>query len=43
VGSPFRVAPGSYQLAAGDINEDGKVDLVASSFEGETVSILLGR
>ena len=42
-GSPFPVPPGSYQFAAGDIDEDGTIDLAASSFEGETVSILFGR
>jgi hypothetical protein len=42
-GSPFRVGPGAYNLATGDINEDGKVDVVASSFAGESVTVLLGQ
>jgi hypothetical protein len=42
-GSPFRVGPGAYRMAAGDINEDGKLDIATSSFEGDAVSVLLGR
>ena len=42
-GSPFRVAPGAYRMAAGDVDEDGRLDLVTSSFEGDSVTILLGQ
>lgn len=42
-GSPFPVAHGAYQLAVGDINEDGKPDVVTSSFETDSISVLLGR
>jgi hypothetical protein len=42
-GSPFRVGPGAYKLATGDINEDGKLDVVASSFEADAVAVLLGQ
>ena len=42
-GSPMRVGPGAYRMAADDIDEDGKVDVVASSFEGDSVTVLLGR
>ena len=42
-GSPFRAGTGAYNLTVGDVNEDGKVDVVASSFEGEAVTLLLGR
>jgi hypothetical protein len=42
-GSPFRVGAGGYNLAVGDVNEDGKVDVAASSFEGDSVTVLLGR
>ncbi len=41
-GSPYRAGPGAYHLAAGDINEDGRLDIVASSFEGNSLTILLG-
>ena len=42
-GSPFPVRHGAYQLAVGDINEDGKADVVTSSFETDSISVLLGR
>ncbi len=42
-GSPFRAGAGAYNLAAGDVNEDGRVDVAASSFEGDAVTLLLGH
>ena len=42
-GSPFTVGHGAYQLAVGDINEDGKLDVVTSSFESDSIEVLLGR
>jgi hypothetical protein len=42
-GSPFPVGPGAYRLAVADVNEDGKLDIATSSFEGNAVTLLLGR
>jgi len=42
-GSPFNAEPGAYNLAVGDVDEDGKLDIAASSFEGNAVTLLLGR
>ena len=42
-GSPFRAGPGTYHLAVGDVDKDGKVDIAGSSFEGNAVTLLLGR
>jgi hypothetical protein len=42
-GSPYAVAPGAYTLAVGDVNEDGRLDILAASFEGDAVSLLLHR
>jgi hypothetical protein len=42
-GSPFPVGLGAYNVAVGDVNEDGKPDVATSSFEGDGVTILLGR
>jgi hypothetical protein len=42
-GSPFPVGNGAYQLAVGDVDEDGKPDVVTSSFESDSISVLLGR
>jgi hypothetical protein len=42
-GSPFRAGPGAFHLALGDVNKDGKLDIAASSFGGNTVTLLLGR
>ena len=42
-GSPFSAGPGAYNVTVGDLNEDGKPDVAASSFEGDAVTVLLGR
>jgi hypothetical protein len=42
-GAPFAAGPGAYKVTAGDVNADGKPDLVASSFESDAVTLLLGR
>ena len=42
-GSPFRVGPGAYRVAMGDINEDGVLDIATSSFEGDNIMVMLGR
>ena len=42
-GSPIAVGRGAYNLAFGDVNRDGKPDVVTSSFEGDPVMLLLGR
>jgi len=42
-GSPFRAGPGAYRVSVADINGDGKLDLAAPSFEGNAVTVWLGR
>lgn len=42
-GSPFPAGRGAYHLDLGDLNEDGRLDVVGSSFEGDAVTVLLGR
>ena len=42
-GSPFSAGPGAYNVTVGDLNEEGKPDVAASSFEGKAVTVLLGR
>jgi hypothetical protein len=42
-GSPFPAGNGAFSIAVGDIDEDGKPDVVTSSFEGDSVAVLLGR
>jgi hypothetical protein len=41
-GSPYTVGQAPVAVAAGDLNSDGKIDLVASNESSDTVSILLG-
>lgn len=41
-GTPYRVRPGAYTIAVGDVNEDGLVDVAASSFESDSLTLLLG-
>ena len=42
-GSPFPVGAGTYCLTVGDVNEDGKLDIAASSFGNDGVALLLGQ
>jgi hypothetical protein len=42
-GSPFPVGAAAYRLAVGDVNEDGKLDIVTSSFGRSAVTLLLGN
>jgi hypothetical protein len=41
--SPIPAGPGAYQVAAGDLNGDGKNDVIANSFEGNALSLLLSN
>lgn len=41
--SSFPAGPGAYGLAIGDLNGDRRPDVVASSFESNAVTVLLGR
>ncbi len=42
-GSPFRVGQGTYNLEVADVNQDGKLDVASPSFEGSSVTVLLGQ
>lgn len=42
-GSPFAAGRGAYSLAVGDINRDGKKDLVTANTRGGDVTVLLGN
>lgn len=41
-GSPFAVGREPYPLALGDVNKDGKLDVVTPNVRGGSVSVLLG-
>jgi hypothetical protein len=41
-GAPFPAGPGAYRVAVGDVDEDGRIDVAAASFEGDAVTLLLG-
>lgn len=41
-GSTFRAGPGAYRLATGDVNEDGRLDVAVSSFDGDSVARAVG-
>jgi len=42
-GSPFPVMRAAYRLTVGDVNQDGKLDIAASGFGSDGVTLLLGR
>lgn len=42
-GSSFQAEPGAYNLTVEDVNQDGQLDIAASSFEGNAVTVLLGQ
>jgi hypothetical protein len=42
-GSVFPASLGAYNMALGDINEDGKTDVITSSFESSKIVLLLGQ
>ena len=42
-GPVTRSGPGAWRLAHGDVNQDGKTDVITSNVESNTVSVLLGR
>ena len=42
-GSPFPVGAEAYRLTVGDVNEDGKLDIAASSFGNDGVTLLLAQ
>ena len=42
-GSPFRVAPGAFDLAVGDVDEDGSLDVLTSSRVEDALTLLPGR
>jgi hypothetical protein len=42
-GSPFATGNGAWQLAVGDVNHDGRPDVVTSDLEDHTVTVLLGQ
>jgi VCBS repeat protein len=41
--SSVPAGPGAYNIAVGDLNADKRPDVVASSFESNAVTVLLGR
>ncbi len=42
-GSPFPTGRGAYSLAVGDINRDGRRDIVTANTEGGDLTVLLGN
>lgn len=42
-GSPYSVTPGAFRIATGTIDGDRIPDLVATSFEGRSATLLLGK
>lgn len=42
-GSPFRAGRGPWGTAVGDLNHDGKPDVVTANYETNDVSVLIAR
>jgi hypothetical protein len=42
-GSPFPAGKGAWRLDIGDVNGDGKPDIVTGNLESKSVSVLLGQ
>ena len=42
-GSPFATGKGTWQLAFGDVNGDGKPDVATSNLETSNVTVLLAQ
>lgn len=41
--TPMKAGPGAYQVATGDINGDGQLDVVTNCFEGNQLTVLLSN
>jgi hypothetical protein len=42
-GSPFAGGKGMWQLAVGNVNRDGRPDVIATNLESDGVTVLLTR
>ncbi len=42
-GSPLAAGPGPWAVAVADVNGDAKPDILTANFEGNSVTVLLGR
>ena len=42
-GSPFRAGASAWNIAAGDLNRDGRTDIAAIDFDTNSLTLLLGQ